>query len=257
MSFNKTYLVTGARRGIGKGIVRALLQQPATTVIAAVREFSPDTCKILDALPKAVESKLIIIKIDAAVHSDPAEAMAVLQRDHHIDFIDVVIANAGIAHSGKPVLQNSMDSITDHLLVNTLGPVSLLQATAPFLKASKSRSPIFVAISSLVGSISGMELLADLPPAVSPYGGSKAALNWFLRRVHFEEPWLIALAIHPGVVATDFLAQHDFTPSDDVPGPIRPISVEESVQGVLERVYSASRETSGTFQSYENHVLPW
>ncbi|KAJ5634234.1 hypothetical protein N7528_002076 [Penicillium herquei] len=256
MSSNRNYLVTGASRGIGKGIVRALLQQPATTVIAAVRDTSAPYCEDLRALPKLDDSKLIIIKIDAETHSDAAEALGSIKETRGIDSLDFVIANAGIAHSGTSVIQTSMEAITHHVLVNTLGPVNLLQAAAPFLKKNKNRNPCFVAISSLVGSISGMELLEGLPPMVSPYGGSKAALNWFLRRVHFEEDWLITIAIHPGVVATDFLSQ-DVEVPDDGSSVVHPISVEKSVSGILERLHSATRDNSGTFQSYDGNILPW
>ncbi|OOQ86993.1 aflatoxin biosynthesis ketoreductase nor-1 [Penicillium brasilianum] len=259
MAHHRTTLVTGASRGIGQGIVRALLQEPSTTVIAAVRDLSPEACSSLRALPKCTGAQLIIIKIDAAISSDAAEAIVILKRDYAINSLDIVIANAGIAHSGTTVLKSSMESINNHFLVNTLGPVSLLQATAPLLKASKCDSPRFVVISSLVGSISGIDMLQHLPPIVSPYGASKAALNWFLRRVHFEERWLITLAIHPGVVATDFLSQEVSIPNSPNDSSLAlPISVEESVRGVLERINSVTKENgSGTFQSYDDKLLPW
>jgi norsolorinic acid ketoreductase len=114
MAPHRTILVTGASRGIGQGIVRALLQEPSTTVIAAVRDLLPEPCSSLRALPKCTGVQLIIIKIDAAISSDAAEAIVILKRDYAIDSLDIVIANAGIAYSGTIVLKSSMESINDH-----------------------------------------------------------------------------------------------------------------------------------------------
>ncbi|KAK7448007.1 hypothetical protein CaCOL14_007360 [Colletotrichum acutatum] len=200
-----TILVTGAGRGIGSRLVASLLLRPSSTVIAAVRDPLKGPAKALLYLPKGEGSKVIIVKIDSSVETDPAEAVSILQRDHSIDALDVVIANAGIAHSSSPVIKTSTTAIRDHLAVNTIGPLLLFQATAPLLKASKTGRPVFVAVTSMLDTISGMESLESLPPALSPYGASKVALNWFIRRLHFEETWLTSFVLHPGTVATDMV----------------------------------------------------
>jgi norsolorinic acid ketoreductase len=35
------------------------------------------------------------------------------------------------------------------------------------------------------------------------------------------------------------------------------ISVEKSVQGVIDRIESATRDISGTFQTFDGNTLPW
>ncbi|KAJ2896367.1 hypothetical protein MKZ38_005592 [Zalerion maritima] len=190
-----TYLVTGANRGVGKGIVSILLTKPSTTVIGAVRDPSAASVTALSSLPKATDSRLIIVKIDAAVESDPHSAVAILEKDHGISSIDVVVANAGICHTATPVLSSSTEALGEHFAINTAAPLHLLRAAAPLLKKSTSGRPTFVGISSFVGTISGLDLLADFPAVVAPYGASKAALNWLVRRLHFEEKWLLSLAL--------------------------------------------------------------
>ncbi|KXH32919.1 short-chain dehydrogenase [Colletotrichum simmondsii] len=251
-----TILVTGAGRGIGSGLVASLLLRPSSTVIAAVRDPSKGPAKALLDLPRGEGSKTIVVKIDSLVETDPAEAVSMLQRDHSIDALDVVIANAGIAHSSGPVIKTSTTAIRGHFAVNTIGPVLLFQATAPLRKASKTGRPVFVAVTSMLGTISGMESLESLPPALSPYGASKAALNWFIRRLHFEETWLTSFVLHPGTVATD-MVDSVIEGTDLKLEDLGAITVEQSVSGIVQRVDTASRDVSGTFQNHDGTHLPW
>ncbi|KNG45670.1 short-chain dehydrogenase reductase sdr [Stemphylium lycopersici] len=255
MSTQSTFLVTGASRGLGLGFVKTFLQQPSTTVIAAVRDPSNASKSLLD-LPKSSTSKLVIVKLDSSVTTDPAAAISLLKRDHGIKALDVVIANAGIAQSGARVTETSVDAMKDHFAVNTIAPVILLQAAKPLLEASNTGRPIFVSISSVIGTIGGMEMLDKIPSVQSPYGGSKAALNWFVRRLHFEEPWLTSFVFHPGVVATD-LAAGSLEGTDMVMSDFKPITVEESVSKMSQTLQSATRDISGTFQNYDGTTLPW
>ncbi|UQC90037.1 short-chain dehydrogenase [Colletotrichum lupini] len=225
-----TFLVTGAGRGIGSGLVASLLLRPSSTVIAA-----------------GGGSKIIIVKIDSSVETDPAKAVSILQRDHNITALDVVIANAGIAHSSGPVIKTSTAAIRDHLAVNTIGPLLLFQATAPLLKAT---------VTSILGTISGMESLESLPPALSPDGASKGALNWFIRRLHFEEIWLTGFLLHPGTVATD-MVKSVIDGTDLKLEDLGAITVEQSVSDLVQRVDTASRDVSGTFQNHDGTYLPW
>jgi len=85
------YLVTGANRGIGQGLVATLLERPSTTVIAVVRDPESSTSKALLSLPTSDNSHIILAKIDSSDHPTATEAIEQLQA---INKIDVVIANA-------------------------------------------------------------------------------------------------------------------------------------------------------------------
>ncbi|KAL5330058.1 hypothetical protein ACEPPN_003582 [Leptodophora sp. 'Broadleaf-Isolate-01'] len=61
------------------------------------------------------------------------------------------------------------------------------------------------------------------------YGISKAAANYFVRKMHFEERGVVAVAVHPGWVKT--ANGQAFADSIGVAEP--PMSVEESARGVL------------------------
>ncbi|KAF5010726.1 hypothetical protein FDECE_3137 [Fusarium decemcellulare] len=254
-STSKTYLITGANRGIGKGFTEKLLQRPGSTVVAAVRD-PIKAATSLNVLSKAETSSLIIIKLDAKEDNDAAAAISQLQEDHGITAIDVVIANAGVAHSGSPVTQNSPEALRHHFNINTIGPVILLQAAYPLLKAAKAGNPMFLAMSTGIGSIATQKELASLPAAFSPYGASKAALDWLVNRVHYEEPWLTTWVVHPGIVLTDM--SDTFTSNFVDPVAAGGISVEASVSGILKQVDESTRERyGGSFRSHDGSILPW
>lgn len=257
MSANLTYFITGANRGIGKGLVTILLQRPTTTVIATVRDLSSNTTEELRQLHTAKDSKLIVLKLDSAIENDAFDAVTCLTQTHDITSLDVVVANAGISHSGNPVAQTSAEADLEHFSVNSIAPLVLFRATASLLKASKSgRRPTFVALSSVIGSIGGMELLAGFPAKLSPYGASKAALNWLVRRLQFEEPWLISFVIHPGLVLSDMGSAAVKEAGAD-PTALGAITVEESAKAILNSIDAATPDTTGTFQSYSGAILPW
>ncbi|KAK2729719.1 aflatoxin biosynthesis ketoreductase nor-1 [Colletotrichum kahawae] len=258
MSANQPYLSTGANRGIGKGFVTALLARPSTTVIAGVRDPSASSSKALASLPKDPSSTLILVKIDSSVDADPAAAIALLQKDHAITAIDTVIANAGISHTSGPVRELASAPALDHFRVNAVAPVLPFGAAAPLLR--KSANPVFVAISSAIGSVGMQERLAKLfPPGVglSPYGASKATLNWLVKRLSVEEDWVTAFVFHPGLGETDMSAALAEKNGVADAKSLGAITVETSVGGMVKVIDGATREVSGKFKNYDGTDLPW
>ncbi|OLN93276.1 Norsolorinic acid ketoreductase 2 [Colletotrichum chlorophyti] len=252
MSAPETYLITGANRGIGRGFVQRILQKPSITVIAAVRDPSHPTSKSLADLPKGPDTKLIVVKLDSTVETD-AEAAVSQLREQGITSLDIVIANAGIAQDGASVRNTSVANTQKHFNVNVIGPLTLFQATADLLKGSKTGSPKFVAISTIIGSIGSQEILSNFPKSSSPYGASKAALNWFIRLLSFEEPWLTSWVFHPGLVETDLTSGG----SMDLKA-LGAISVETSVADMIKTTWSIEpKDLSGTFRNHDGTILPW
>lgn len=252
MSAPAIYLITGANRGIGRGFTQQLLQKPSTTVIAAVRDPAHPTSKALADLPKGTDSQLIVVKLDSTVETDAAAAVAEL-RERGISSLDVVIANAGIGQGGTSVRSTSVANTQKHFNVNAIGPLTLFQATADLLQASKTGSPKFVAVSTVIGSIGSQEILANFPKVSSPYGASKAALNWFVRLLSFEEPWLTSFVFHPGLVETDLTSGGSMNLKA-----LGAISVDTSVGDMLKAIWSIEpKDLSGTFRNHDGTIIPW
>ncbi|KAG4418389.1 hypothetical protein IFR04_008456 [Cadophora malorum] len=243
---NTTVLITGANRGIGKGLLEIYLARPCHTVIAAVRD--PTGASSLNTLPKGKDSILIIVKIDSSSETDPAAAITTLKTQHSITNLDIVIANAGIADPNpSPVSTVSLARVHAHWQVNGLAPVILFQAVFTLLgKGAK-----FVYTSSALATITGMELR---PFSMSAYGASKAFGNYFIRKIHFENEGLVAFAMDPGFVQTDMGntgakaagMEKAFTPT------------EECAAGFVKQVDEATREkTGGHFAGWNGEDFPF
>jgi len=143
-------LITGANRGLGKGLLELYLAKPNHTVIAANRDPTHATSKALNDLPKAEGTSLLTIKIDATVSTDPADAVKQLAHQG-IDHLDIIIANAGIAHVFPKVSEVKVEDMQKHTIPNTYGVIWLYQATLPLLK--KSQNPMWVSMGSAAGCI--------------------------------------------------------------------------------------------------------
>lgn len=145
-----TVLITGAGRGLGKGLAERYLAKPDPIVIAANRNPESPTSKALHELPKSDGSRLVIVKIDSTVQTDPLEAIKFLA-GQGIDSLDLVVANAGISDIYPFVSTLDTNDLQRHLITNVYGVVWLYQATLPLLK--KSSSPKFVTLGSSAGCI--------------------------------------------------------------------------------------------------------
>ncbi|RDW80591.1 hypothetical protein BP5796_05289 [Coleophoma crateriformis] len=226
--------------------MNSLVQRPNTTVIGTVRgdAESFDTSKLVLA-----KGSLVIIKtLSSTSETDATTLITSLELSHNITYIDIIIANAGIAASFDSALKTLISELRVDFEVNTLGPIKLFQAAYPLLQKSQ-RGPKFIYISSSTGSI---ELKLEYP--ILAYGVSKAAANFFVRTLHFEHEDLVAVALHPGWVKTG--NGQAFADAVGVAEP--PMSIEASVDGVLKQVDAATRETtSGKFVSYDGKIFPW
>ncbi|KAH7144180.1 hypothetical protein B0J13DRAFT_40732 [Dactylonectria estremocensis] len=242
-------LITGANRGIGKALFKACARRPNHTVIAGVRDPDSESSQALHSVTFGQGSRAILVKIDSASEADFPAAVETLRSQHGIEKLDLVIANAGISKYFGKATETPAQQMLDHFTINAVGPLLLFQATASLLSASLT--PKFVAISSGAGSIAGID---KLPIENTAYGSSKTALNFITRRIHFENPHLIAFPINPGWLQTD-LGNHAAQSSGLSEAPV---AVEDGVNGILNVVDKATREkTSGRFWSWDEQELQW
>ncbi|KAK3334212.1 hypothetical protein B0T19DRAFT_484097 [Cercophora scortea] len=250
-----TVLITGANRGIGRGLTEFFLSRPDHIVIAAVRDPSSPSAVSLTSVPVGSGTKLLLVKIDSKSDTDPAEAIATITAAG-VDHLDIVIANAGIANYFSKVDGIDLKEFRDLFEVNTHGPLKLLKAAFPLLKATKDKNgaaaPKFVGISTNAASIADLE--ENEPYLLGAYGASKAALNYLVRRAHTENDWLTAFVINPGFAQTDMgNAGAKFFGLEQAV-----VTVKDSVEGILKVIDSGTRQSvSGRFLQYDGVELKY
>ena len=138
-------------------------------------------------------SKLFTIQLEILNETSVYEAITLLGTRHNIEKIDVVLVSAGISNYYGPATSTPLKEVREHYEVNVIGALTIFQATWPLLKDADM--PIFVVLSTGGASIGDME---TLPLPITAYGASKAAINYMVRKIHFENPWLIAFPLSPG-----------------------------------------------------------
>lgn len=176
------------------------------------------------------DSYVAPILIDSTVPLHSKLAVETITQTHGYDHVDVVIANSGISDYYGTAAETPLEALRKHLDVNTIGPLALFQAFLPLL--AKSTNPRFVAMSTGVASLGDMEAMPLMP--VTAYGASKAALNYIVRKIHFENPRVCSWMLSPGWVRTE-LGNH----GAEVFGMERaPVSLEQSVEAMHEKVSS-------------------
>ncbi|KAB8209558.1 hypothetical protein BDV34DRAFT_210121 [Aspergillus parasiticus] len=223
-------LITGANRGIGKGLLELYLAKPNHTVIAANRNPDHPTSKALADLPTAEGTTLRVIKIDATSAIDSG-----------IDHIDILIANAGIALSWPKVSQVTIEEIQKHVDTNAYGFIRLYQAFLSLLKAS--HDPKLVTIGSNF-----------IPMRNAAYAPTKVMQHWYTKAISVEEPWLTAFPIDPGWTQTDLGNRG----AESFGVEKAALTIEESVRGVLGVIDASTREThSGKLWKYDGNQEPW
>ena len=256
MADNTVYVVTGANRGLGLGLTKSLLSRPSTTVIGTVRndEAAASLKADTDSITSANGTTLHIVKLDFST-AIPTEK--ILEAFHAavgsgLSHIDVLINNAAVGPPFVPSVELRAEDLRAAFETNTIAPLLVFQALWPLLRRSPTGRPKLVMMSSSVGCVTEMEPLPG-----GAYGPSKAALNYLTKSLHtqHEADGLVALALHPGWVRTRagaFVAREWGFPGEP------PVSVDDSVRGMLDVIDAATRETaSGKFLTQTGDVLAW
>jgi 3-oxoacyl-[acyl-carrier protein] reductase len=187
-------IVTGAARGIGRGIASVLAAEGASVVIADVDGGAAEAAAAdlrqggADALGVACD-----VVQRAAVEELAAAALATYGR------IDILAANAGIYPSTE--LAEIDDALWDRVMdINVKGVLHAVQACTPaMLERGYGR---IVLTSSITGPITGQVGYAH-------YGASKAAMLGLMRSaaVELATSGVTVNAVMPGNIETEGLGE--------------------------------------------------
>jgi NAD(P)-dependent dehydrogenase (short-subunit alcohol dehydrogenase family) len=180
----KVAVVTGASKGIGLAIVRALVEEGADVVAGALTS-SP----ALDEL--AASAPVRVFEVDLATSGGP---------DRLVEFagtrVDILVNNVGAAHPRlEGFLAVADEQWEQSLTLNLMAAVRASRAVLPGMLAAGRGVAVSIA-----------SVNADLPdPLVVDYGAAKAALvNWSkAASKEFGPRGVRFVTVHPGPVATD------------------------------------------------------
>lgn len=182
----RSVLVTGASSGIGKECALHLASC-GFQVFAGVRRQED-----ADALASEGRGSLVPVLIDVTVSSSIRAAVKSVGAALDPDASFALVNNAGITVAG-PLEVLPMDSLRQQFEVNVFGPVAVMQAFLPLLRARKGR---IVIMGSVLGRVS--------PPIVGPYAAAKFALEAITDSLSLElRTWGIRVVLlEPGNIAT-------------------------------------------------------
>lgn len=230
-----TVFVTGANRGLGLEFVRQYAAD-GWEVLATCRD--PDRADALRGLAsESKEGRIEVLKLDVA-DDDQADRLAGLLRDRPID---LVINNAGVYGGDRQELPDiDFEGWLRTLSVNTLGPLRVVQALLPNVRAGRGRK--IVALTSGMGSIAN-----NTSGGYYAYRTSKAALNAAFKSLSIDlrDDGIAVAVLSPGWVRTD------------MGGPNARLSPAESVADLRRVVEGLDLAGSGGFYSYDGSPLPW
>jgi NAD(P)-dependent dehydrogenase (short-subunit alcohol dehydrogenase family) len=183
----KTWLITGAGRGMGVDFAKAALAA-GHNVVASGR--NPDA--VVEALGGSDD--LLVIKLDITSPGDAAAAVtAAIDR---FGGVDVLVNNAANNYTGY-FEELTPDQIQQQLTVNLLGPMNVTRAVLPVMR--KQRSGHIVTISS-TAAFAGDE-------GGTAYATSKFAVDGWMESLAAEiAPFGIhTTTVNPGFFRTELL----------------------------------------------------
>lgn len=185
------FLITGASRGLGRGLCTTLLAQGAT--VLALGRSEPDLASLAAEQHQAWAGGRLLLQTGSILDLAALDqAMAQLQ--HRAGGCDVLLANAGVYGPRVPFHQANPADWEDALLTNVLGLSRSCRACIPALAAS-GRGQIL-----MIGSAIGHQHASNS----SAYAASKA-MGWSLVKCLSVELEPLSIAVNeliPGPVAT-------------------------------------------------------
>ena len=193
---NKTALVTGASRGIGRATAAALAEAGAHVLVHYGRSAREAESLVAEIQTKGGHADAISADLGTP---DGASLLAKQVRSIVGDRLDVLVLNAGISKAAR-IADHRIEDFDSLFATNVRGPFFLVQQLLPILVEGSS----IIVISSL-----GARLVVGRPgldnPSILAYASTKGALETLVRN------WAAILgprgirvnAVAPGVIDTD------------------------------------------------------
>ena len=185
----RTVIVTGASRGIGAEVARAIVSRGGGVVLVA------RSAGALDELAAGLDGQVRTVAGDVG---DTMTAGEALDAAEELGGLWGVVNNAGINPYYHPVVETPLSEWDEILRVNVLGAAAMARAVGRALVEGGGGGRI-VNLSSVAG-LTGL-------PNIGPYNASKAALDALTRTLAVElgPAGVLCNSIAPGTIATEMV----------------------------------------------------
>lgn len=203
---NPVSLITGASRGIGRGIALELARLGHDLVInyagnvEAARQTAGDCIAAAQATGKTIRAE--ICQADISLGADRQKLISFTQEE--FGRLDLLVNNAGVAPNVRAdILEAGEESFDRLIAINVKGPYFLTQLAAKWMieevrgEKGEGRKPKIVTVSSISAYTASTNR--------GDYCVSKAALSMLtpLFAARLAEFGINVFEIRPGVIATD------------------------------------------------------
>ncbi|HKN30498.1 MAG TPA: SDR family NAD(P)-dependent oxidoreductase [Roseiarcus sp.] len=226
-----TAVIIGASRGLGLALVEEYLKR-GWRVVATVRGSHPTN---LHDLRDRSAGRLEIETVDVV----KPETIAALRQRLAARRFDVLFVVAGVGSGPSETIATvSTEEFNRVMMTNALGPMRVVEA----LESLVSPNGVIGVMSSGLGSVAN-----NASGGWEVYRASKAALNTLMRsfaaRHASDRRGFVIIA--PGWVRTD------------MGGPNAPLSVEDSIPGVVDAIASQAGRSDLRFLDRTGREVPW
>lgn len=246
---SKAIIVTGATKGIGHAVVNYLTKSNGQVHVFGVGR----TAKILNEMAVRNPHKFYFVSGDC---TDENVIRRTLEYARNIcGHVDSLFINAGIVDPIGRIESISIEGLVRSLNVNFVSLVQWTQHALPFLRFTNGRI-IYTSSNVVKTPMLGW----------SAYSASKNAANMFIKILAKEEPGITALAVHPGIVATDTMkrtiengkssmnkAQYEILEKMMEQGKMTPI--EKCSEAIGKLILNAPRSKSGEFVQWDEEWI--
>ena len=169
---NKTAVVTGCNRGIGKAILTRFAENGAN-VIAVVRKESETFSQYCDELEKKNDIKIHTVYADFSSEDEVNNAVKEIRKLKLP--IDILVNNIGISNAGSMLALTKMEDIKKVFQVNFFSTIYFTQLLSKSMIKQRKGSVVFVSSTAVYDAWSNVE-----------YTASKAAIVGAVRRLAIE-----------------------------------------------------------------------
>lgn len=192
----KVAIITGATRGIGKGVAMKFAEHGATVVFTYVS--SEEKAKVVEEELKALGVSAKGYKSDASVMDDATKLIDDVVEE--FGTVDIIVNNAGVTKDGL-LMRMSEENWDDVMNINLKSVFNMTKAALRTMM--KNKFGVFINMSSVVG--------VEGNAGQSNYAASKAGIIGFTKSVAQEigSRNIRSNAIAPGFIATEMTEKLD------------------------------------------------